>query len=323
MRVLVCTVHRCLLSALLVLGGTGCDIEHSASISPQPTPAIARSPEPVPSDRLAESASNKRIGDPLAAVVHTQPPAPGADAARTEEAPLPPIEFIRQGLVPFTMDVSIDPEFPVVISGTPLPEPAHDHVRAVLRRELERYPKGVLSKPDATVLSSVFVFEALTINGRSVSGAYIIGIVFISAGAFDGPGLQDDASIARTLHHELSSLFRLAFPRRFDEPRFRESLPPGFVYDDEKPGADTAAIFQGVNAPTSLEALADGFIAQYATTNFGQDFNSYAEVLLWKPQLLLSTFAPDSRVGRKARTVRDFYIAIDNRFEALFTTPAE
>jgi hypothetical protein len=49
-----------------------------------------------------------------------------------------------------------------------------------------------------------------------------------------------------------------------------------------------------------------------------QDFNSYAEVLLQRPGLLLETFAPESRVGRKAQVVRDFYVAIDRRFEGLF-----
>jgi hypothetical protein len=228
------------------------------------------------------------------------------------------------GWIPFEMDATLSPDHPAVIRGTPLSEPLHEHVRGVLQREIDRYPPGVLTGPGSNVLGMVMVGDKITINGRRVSGAYLAGgIIFISVGAAPKPGPEQDAYIARTLHHELSSAFKESSlfkgsSQQFDEKRFRDALPPGFVYDDEKPGADPTVAMRGVNAVGNIRDVADGFLTQYATTTLGQDFNSYAEVLLWKPELLLETFAPDSRVGRKARVVRDFYIAIDKRFEDYF-----
>ncbi|MFN9929407.1 MAG: hypothetical protein ACK54T_01865 [bacterium] len=274
-------------------------------------------------------------GDPKSAQAtgETSPP-----ASEPEQAPSPPagptgvppagdtqiIEFVKRGLIPFKMDATLSADYPAVIRVTPLPESLHEHIRAVLQREIDRYPPGVLTGPGSHVLDMVMVGDKITINRESVSGAYMAGgLVFISVGAAPKPGHEQDAYIARTLHHELSSAFKESSlfkgsSQRFDEKRFRDALPPGFVYDDEKPGANPTVAMRGVNAVGNIQDVADGFLTQYPKTTLGQDFNSYAEVLLWKPELLLETFAPDSRVGRKARVVRDFYIAIDKRFEDYF-----
>lgn len=279
-------------------------------------------PAPDAATPAAAQATGERGAKPAWASTASPPPdeqltAPTGHAPRADaQSPVfvPEIRFAPAGPVPFRMDASTDPDEPMVITGTPLTESSRDAIRAVLLRELRRYPAGVLNKPGATVLSMVIVCDTLAINGKPVSGTYISGIVFIAAGAAVTPGMTRDEYNARTLHHELSSLFRLRYPSVLDEKRFRAALPAGFAYADEKPGADPGVILEGQNALGSLDDIANGFIAQYAATSLSQDFNSYAEVLVWKPEVLLRTFAADSRVGRKARVVRDFYIAIDPRF---------
>ena len=107
------------------------------------------------------------------------------------------------------MDATLSPDYPAVIRVTPLPESLHEQVRGVLQREIDRYPPGVLTGPGSHVLDMVMVGDKITINRESVSGAYMAGgLVFISVGAAPKPGHEQDAYIARTLHHELSSLFR-------------------------------------------------------------------------------------------------------------------
>lgn len=104
--------------------------------------------------------------------------------------------------------------------------------------------------------------------------------MFIAVGAYPNPGPERDVYIARTFHHELYSLFRTFHSQQFDEKRFRDALPPGFVYDDEKPGANPTVAMRGVNAVGNIQDVADGFLTQYAKTTLEQDFNSYTEVLL-------------------------------------------
>ncbi|MFN7020702.1 MAG: hypothetical protein ACK4WH_05145, partial [Phycisphaerales bacterium] len=287
------------------------EVHLDSSVMPPNRPVDAGRPiESLPQPR--EAGESKSNGS-------SAPKNSGTPGASTDKRFESLISFAPPSLVPFRMDVSTSPEFPCVIMGTPLAAKYHQRVRGVLQRELDRYPPGTLTNPEDPVLTSVMVFNRLKTNDRFCLGTYLFGIVFISAGTVYGPpGLLDDAVIARTLHHELSSLFRMSYPFSFDEERFRAQLPPGFVYADERPGANPAVIFEGWNKLGSLEDLSNGFIADYATTSIRQDFNSYAEVLMWRPELLLETFAPESRIGRKARVVRDFYLSIDPRFEEMF-----
>ncbi len=247
----------------------------------------------------------------------SQPPTSPAEHAGDE----PTIRFAPSDQ--FSMDVSIDDEQPSVISGTPLAPDSHERIRALIQREIDRYPSGVLSGGGTIILSTVIVFDKLMINGQRVAGTYMAGIVFLAAGDFPNAGPQSDSSIARTFHHELSSIFKMRYNQLFNETRFREALPKDFVYDNEKPEADPNVVLTGWNAVGSIEDVANGFLAQYATTSLGQDFNSYAELLLWRPEILIHTFAPESAVGRKVRVVRDFYIGIDPRFKVMLEPVSE
>lgn len=165
----------------------------------------------------------------------TSPP-----ASEPEQAPSPPagptgvppagdtqiIEFVKRGLIPFKMDATLSADYPAVMRVTPLPESLHEHIRAVLQREIDRYPPGVLTGPGSHVLDKVMVGDKVTLNKEPASGSYLAGIVFIAVGAYPNPGPERDVYIARTFHHELSSLFRTFNSQQFDEKRFRDALPP-------------------------------------------------------------------------------------------------
>lgn len=253
----------------------------------------------------------------------TTPGAPAvAEPAEIAPASRPEIRFIRNGPVRFSMDVSLSPDHPEVISGTAVPEAMHDHLRVVLQKELDRYPKGFA----ATAVGTVIIGDTISRNDRQVSGLSCAGIVFIAARLDRSEEEARDAYLVRTLHHEfahqLKNFSESLFGVRFDEAPFRETLPPGFVYLEERPGARAGeALDTMVNVVGSVDDLADGFIAQYARANIAEDFCSYAEVLMSRPGVLDATFAPDSRVFRKARLVREFYIALDPRFKTILATP--
>lgn len=215
---------------------------------------------------------------------------------------------------PFRMEFTEPPDPPAVLELSPFAPgmPVQDRLRRVLRDEISRYPAGTLGVVDTVIIGST-----LAHNGRSVGASYMMGLVFIAAGEQDA-GAATDAHVVRAFHHEVSSLLLHGHRAKFNEAEFRAALPEGFVYRDDRPGADPEAPLDPEEDTPSLELLHEGFLLPWATRNMEQDFNSYAEVLLQRPGLLLETFAPESRVGRKAQVVRDFYVAIDRRFEGLF-----
>lgn len=230
------------------------------------------------------------------------------------------IEFVgpRPPGFPFRMDFSPGPpETPASIELSPLKfdEAGRSRLQRLLHVEMAKYPSGVLG-----FVSQVYVGGTLTYNSDAVGGFHFLGMVFIAAGEHDA-GASTDAHVARAFHHEVAHALMDAHRATFDGARFRAALPAGFNYDEERPAdpppALTAGSRPGDDSP-SLDLLDEGFLVPWGKRSMDEDFASYAEVLVRKPELLLATFAPESRVGRKARVVRDFYIAIDPRFEAVF-----
>ena len=288
-------VFSILFAAFTLLLSGGCDKGPSTSATPKQT------------RKLEVEGATKGVaiaGQPTALPT-------GLDVEKLEDSV--PIKFMQQSPIPFKMD--LDPN--LVITGTPLPPEEVAHVRQVLEFELKRYPPGML-KP---LLGSVAVYKTLAVNEQPAGGSYFIGLVYIAAGAFP-PGEARDNDVRRTLHHEISSILMRMHWGIFDEAKFRSLNPSGFVYthgNEIIEGEAPRTAYTAADSIPSLAELGDGFLVPYARGNLEQDFNSYAEILLWRPELLLRVFAADSTVGRKARVVRDFYIAIDKRFETMFT----
>lgn len=221
----------------------------------------------------------------------------------------------RPASFPFRMDWTVKPGRPVVFELSPftLGSAAEDRLRKRLQSEVARYPAGTVT----SVLDEVIIGDKLTLNGLSVGGTCQFGVVLIAAGEIDNES-KIDTHVVRAFHHELSSVLLNSHSHKFDEARFRSALPAGFVYRDDRPDDDRTQRSDSQEFTATLELLEAGFLFPWAMDNVVQDFNSYAEVLMCRPELLLETFAPESRIGRKARVVRDFYLSIDPRFEEMF-----
>lgn len=293
-------VFSAVFAAVASLMCAGCR-KDDASASSQPVPATVQT---IP------------LTTQTAQVHRPTPALAGLEAAQPDDG-TPIIRFVTPRLIPFRMD--LQPELD--ITGTPFSQDAvvQAHVRRILEAEFKHYPPGVLK----SAVNLIIVFNTLAVNGHNAGGTYAPGIVFIAAGEYS-VGEAWENHIAQIFHHEASSNFLLSphWPL-FDQARFRAANPPGFVYSNEVEGAGPAKAYTAADSIPSPMELGDGFLVPYGRSVLEQDFNSYAQILLWRPELLLRVFAPDSAVGRKARVVRDFYIAIDKRFETMFALAGE
>lgn len=290
-------------------GAFACCIDASEvgqATTPPPSP-----PSPPPAD---SAKSAPPVGD-----THSPSSPPVPTTAPTPPAAGPEIKFLLPRPVPFKMDFSPLPEEPSIVELAPVTfgEATQTRLRELLRTEMVKYPPGTLG-----ALSAITVGSTLKYNGRPAGGFQFVGLVFIAAGEAD-TGAATDAHVVRAFHHEASHALMDAHGAAFDAARFRAALPERFKYRDELPGVVGAAVAK--EAPPgpcedspSLDLLAEGFLVPWAKDSLHEDFSSYAEVLLRKPGLLLDLFAPDTRIGRKARVVRDFYVTLDPRFAQVF-----
>ncbi len=247
------------------------------------------------------------------------PPAKASDSVTTTttkgaEPRVVEIEFLSARPVPFRMELSPRPDSSEYIELTPAPDDAafQQRIRQVVQSEFARYPEGTLD----SLVDLIIIGGEVSHSGRPVDGAYLFNLVFIAIGEKD-LGRATDQRVAITLHHEISSLFRDRYRRTFDEVRFRAALPLRFVYEDERPDVNGSAPARPWESVVPLVYLEAGFLKPRAMRNLEQDLSSYAEELFVRPARLLRMFAGDSLVARKARVVRDFYVAIDARFAAI------
>jgi hypothetical protein len=227
---------------------------------------------------------------------------------------LPEISFYASAPIPLRMELPASGGGYAHLELTPAPvDPELERrIRSIVQSELGRYPTGTLDCLDAVMIGG-----ELTVAVNAAKGAYLLGIVFLTVGDAD-LGWATDDRVVSTLHHEISSVLLHAHRSRLDEARYRAALPAGFRYAEDQDSRVWLQPLRGWEFDVSLGYLESGFLEPWAMRGLEQDFNSYAEELFVRPPRLLRMFAPESLVGRKARVVRDFYLAIDPRFAEVF-----
>lgn len=294
-------------TVLAILLITGCAGDRSGG--PNKPEAVV----PVPT--VSEPLSGKQ---PTAEMPATSVARSADGGAASPARGLPKVDFVRPWppQTALRLDYAPDANPPgfLELSRFTAGRKVQERLRRILVAELSRYPADLQGMPDAIMIGST-----LTHTGRSVGAAHMLGMVFIAAGDQDA-GALTDAHVVRALHHEIAHSLLDVHGDKFDAKRFRELLPTGFTYvADQNPVAEQEPFAPGNDSPT-LELLNDGFLVPWAKHSINEDFCSYSEVLLQRPDYLLDLFAANSVVGRKARVVRDFYIAIDARFASMFRT---
>ncbi len=145
-----------------------------------------------------------------------------------------------------------------------LPGDARQPAEAALASAMAVYPAGFLhSLLDRVVLAGDIRFW----SDQEIGGFY-----FPRGVALNCQGL-DPAFIARTFHHELSSLVRLAAPP--DPAQWQAANPPGFSYESD--GQYRGMLRDGSSDATGPALYAEGFVRAYGKADPDDDWNTYAE----------------------------------------------
>lgn len=258
------------------------------------------------------------LAAPSTPPVAAEQPAPAAKAIGTAtEISGIKIEFATQAI-----RLAVGKENPesLVIAGTPMETPEASKVSAALARAAARYPATVL----ASVIDKVEFFQPLTVNDRPTTGAHAARTLMLAGREILGFRFASEEDLERSFHNETASLLLERYPKLLDGAKFKGANPSIFNYaDDIMPGSFPASGYAHLRfLPTRLSDLAEGFLSTLSNVSLEVDFAIYGEHLMWKPEVLLNTFAADSAVGKKTRVVRDFYLAFDPRFAAAFAPEA-
>lgn len=178
---------------------------------------------------------------------------------------------------------------------------------SLLKRSLEKYPIQVIKE----YLSAIYFAKELDCNGVQYSGTYypFRRIVYLV-----NDGKQSDELSIGTFHHEFSSIL-LKRHTFFLNPWFDQN-PDDFRYLYDIYGNLHAMMQKKINV-TQVGTENDyekGFMNTYAQTNFENDFNEYARMILSQPQKFKRIMKQYKRVRGKFLLLLEFYHKIDPIF---------
>ncbi|MDV2081136.1 hypothetical protein [Marinobacter xestospongiae] len=191
------------------------------------------------------------------------------------------------------------------VSGTAVPADAKC-VAAFMPRiqaELEKYRPAALKAH----FRNLYLFKALTLfdvdYGATVQGRDILMTLDCRAG-------YTGREVAKTLHHELSSL--LLEESSFPSVAWKATNMAGFRYL-ENDQAVLAAISEPHNMRGEASLYRQGFLAAYGKTTLENDINLYAEVAMVEPDRLAELAEQYPRIAAKFRLLAGYYQAFVSR----------
>lgn len=194
-------------------------------------------------------------------------------------------------------------------------EPADTHdVYSALRGvdlALSLYPPDLVNRH----LAAIFIAGELDINGVRAAGTYLYAWIYISA-AGDLADLGP-AYIAETVHHELSSLLFLAGD--FPTARWTALNPADFAY---LPSPEAVLEAAGTHLDPAMAETwhRDGFVSDYGLSSLENDFNTFAEMALGRPDDLRALAGRHPRIADKLTVLIDFYTGLDPQMGRYFET---
>lgn len=214
----------------------------------------------------------------------------------------------RHGLLVTVDDpatVRVDGEAATAVAGVRLAPAAEEALGPALdglEAALAVYPDGFVAK----LARAVVIVGDLRIDGTPAGGTYGRSWIILSA----PPGL-DAASIRETcrlgLHHELSSF---VWRGSATVGAWREAMPAGW-----REAATTEEQLEAARTPPPRSD--SGFLSAYGATTLENDFNTYAERMMTDPAGLASLAKRFKVARRKATLVREAYVDVDRRMDAI------
>ncbi|MEI7575818.1 MAG: hypothetical protein WCK51_02915 [Armatimonadota bacterium] len=193
------------------------------------------------------------------------------------------------------------------INGRATPVAPNEFKRAepIIRRETLRYPSAVLRRN----LKAVNIVKEIWFFGAPYGGTNDNETVYLSIDSIQRGYTSD--YIARSFHHEFSSILLRNFSRSLDQAAWAATLPKGFQYG----AGGVEAIKQGkASTDFDQEEAAKGFYSKYSLAEQEEDFNILAENLFMGGSKFWKRVDSNPPLAAKVKLVLSFYNKIDNSF---------
>lgn len=205
---------------------------------------------------------------------------------------------------------------PVRARALPLGPKGLSRFPAILRAALSRYPKGFTARHLRTIgLSRRMFFYGISYGATSVDD-----VIYLNNRG-ERMGYTDDYIIGN-FHHELGHI--LYAKADFPAAEWEACNPPGFAYRGGEDGGREAIRAGRDSLRGSDELYARGFLNEYSLSALEEDFCTYSEHILGRPESFMRVMKAHRAVRNKFLVWLSFYRSFDERFteELLFQAQA-
>jgi len=191
--------------------------------------------------------------------------------------------------------------------------------RAIVMRELGKYPKSVVSKTIRRIyiLGEMLVYRSLRFAGTASHECVYIVVRDRSLG-------YTDDFVESVFHQEYSTLLLNRHLMYFDQKSWKAVNPEGFAYLGPNSWDRVRGKDGGARAMTKAKGsvllssdparVRQGFLSRYAMSSIENDFNAYAAALFRNDTGFWKHVEKHAAVKKKAELAIEFYHKIDPTF---------
>lgn len=195
---------------------------------------------------------------------------------------------------------------PVRARALPLGKKELARFPMILSAALSRYPKGFIPQH----LTRIGLAREMYYYGISYGATSVDDIIYLNDRG-KKKGYSDDY-IAGNLHHELAHI--LYAKSVFPDAEWVSCNPPGFVYRGGEDGGREAIRTGRDSLRGSEELLARGFLNEYSLSCLEEDFCTYSEHVLARPESFMRAMQAHPAIRKKFLVWLSFYRSFDERF---------
>lgn len=171
----------------------------------------------------------------------------------------------------------------------------------IIKNALAKYPRELIKSN----LKKIYILKMIEFYGQEFGGTNSSDAVYITNG---GENLgYTNGYIEQTFHHEFSSILLRNYSNLLKREEWisNNALPYG---DGGVQALKESKDSQDID--TMLNSK--GFISQYATSDFENDFNTFAENLFYPSDEFYNAVKNYPKIRQKLDLILEFYFALDN-----------
>ncbi|MFH2095394.1 MAG: hypothetical protein ABIJ16_06810 [Bacteroidota bacterium] len=179
---------------------------------------------------------------------------------------------------------------------------------STILKAMNKYPISILTDN----ISRIYILQNMNFYGVNYAGTYDDNIVFlVNNGRENG---YSDRFMEQSFHHEFSSVLYWNYIDYFDRKAWLAAHEGSdSIYFDELGGA--GAMISGQDSDSFDPWYHEkGFLYEYATSSFENDFNSFAENIFCPEPGFWEAVDKYERLNKKIKIIVDFYHSIDPTF---------